>query len=391
MEVDLRIIKTPSGEDLSYDFSLWDDRKSRPAVGQRVVEMTRYENFSHAIRYLQEHVATFKSKLVLDTQVANEDYRYSVGRWLTDVARMVKREFLPAADTAFGVRMAVLERRAKAGQKISLRISTNEYLIPWWLANSYDSDNPEEGWTSLFAIGFFPAHFPPEIRSPSPVKKPRIALISRPSSDLRNAADINVKLIEKDLDHKVKQIDGQKNASSKELGRFGLLRDEIEQILKQHRVLLYYGHFDLNENYPEKSYLEALQDYAVGRKEREIPPEKIQLSSIENLLKGKVLFLDACRSSGLPFLGDHPFPRNDQVLPDFYLRNKIVCIGTIYPIFDDAAVEYMTSFLQFFLSGYCIGDAMREARNYSRQVGYELFDWASYILVGDPRVRLKLE
>jgi len=386
-EAQLRIIKSQSGSDYTYDFSLWCGRE-RPVFGQRSVEAQQYKNRKAAIEAIKDHIADFRRKLVSSLQAANRDYQKAIGDWLQDIPRMIKKEFLPPKDSQFAQKMIRLEQRAKSGEQVVLTITTNEYLIPWWLTHSYTSDELNQIWSALFVIGFMPAHITLDPHKTKPISKPRIALISRPSSDLRNARRITDKLIMKNLAHQVEIHNGEKNEPEIELGRFGLLREEIEKTLSENQVLFYYGHFELNEKFPEQSYLEALDEFAAGRMEHDVEPEKITLKSVEKLIKGKVLFLDACRSIGLPFLADKPFPQHNEILPDFYLINKAICIGTIYPIFDDAAVDYMTSFIQFLLDGYTLGEAMKKAREELDRVGYSPFNWASYILVGDPNLKL---
>jgi len=74
------------------------------------------------------------------------------------------------------------------------------------------------------------------------------------------------------------------------------------------------------------------------------------------------------------------------------MTNKIICIGTIYPIFTDAAVEFMAAFMRFLLQGICLGEALRKARKeLIANRKYSKFDWAPYILLGDPKTQIQFQ
>lgn len=386
MSIKLRIIKTLSGENIVYDFNLWDGTQS-PITEQKTIDGTEYEGYKSAIQSIQNHVIEFKGALARDPQYANEKYQETITKWIKDVSRMIVERFLPSRETLFARAMMNLEQSAKQTNTV-LEIATNDYLIPWWISKSYTANTWQEIWASVFVIGFCPAHLDTETTRPILPTKPRIALISRPSNDLRGAADIEYQLKDNGLSNEIHFLDGKKNTAPNLLKRFGLLKDEIKDIIADNQVLLYYGHFELNEKTPEKSCLEALQDFPAGRKEIDIPAEKISLESLRNLLEGKILFLDACRSIGLPSMAKENFPKSENIISSFYLNNKITCIGTIYPIFDDAAVVYMTHFLNCILNGESLGSSMFEARKNVEKLGFPIFDWAPYILIGDPSVKI---
>lgn len=387
MTIKLRILKTLSGDEIVYDFNLWDGLHS-PITAQKSIENTRYEIYKSAIQSIQVRITEFKAQLVLDEQLANEKYQDSITRWVKDISTMIMEQFLPETKTPFAQAMMKLELQAKE-KDIVVEIATNDYLVPWWISRSYTANSWQEIWNALFIIGFSPAHLNVETTRPELPENPRIALISRPSNDLKRSTDIENKLKDNDLFSEINLLDGKKNTAPDTIKRFGLLRKEIESAVSDNQVLLYYGHFELDEKFPEKSYIEALQEYGAGRKEIEIPPEKISLQSLQKILEGKILFLDACRSIGLPTMSKDNFPKNESVLPNFYLSNKIICIGTIYPIFDDAAVVYMATFIKHILKGNSLGVSMCEARKDVKQKGFPIFDWAPYVLIGSPLITIQ--
>jgi hypothetical protein len=181
VDAELRVIKTLSGDYYFYEFQLWDG--TRPANSQRRIEKSDYDGLKQAIQAIKDHVADFQRELTKDQHRANARYRDRVEEWLTDISRLIKQEFLPAAETPFAAAMAKLEKQARRNP-VNLLISTNEYLIPWWLTNPYVEHDFAESWHSLFSLGFLPLSIAVDKDTPDPTPKTRIALISRPSYDL---------------------------------------------------------------------------------------------------------------------------------------------------------------------------------------------------------------
>jgi len=326
MYIQLRIIKTLSGDRYIYDFHLWGDTIDSVTY-QHSLEAERYEIYRDTIRAIGDHIYDYERNLSSGAKT----YQEKVSEWLLDVSKMIKKEFLPPSSTHFAKTMREVEKLAKSGHEIVLTITSNCYLVPWWLSNSYISNRPEDSWSVLFSIGFIPAHITLEPTQTRVVKRPRIALISRPSSDLQYAKDIAEKFRELDLvpSANIEVQNGKKNID-RGVGRFGLLREEIKKSLSENHILFYYGHFRIDEEAPEKSYLEALLEYAAGRGNF-VPSDRITLDSIKSLISGKILFLNACRSIGLPFLSEKtPFPELVPLMLDSYILEEIA----------DAAVAY---------------------------------------------------
>ena len=375
---ELQIIKVPSGDHHNFKFVLSDGQHF--VVGNRNIHTSRYERHRTTIESINDHIAQFLNG------ESNNIYRQRVNNWLIDVSKMILREFLPAQHTKFAQFMTELENKAAGGEYIYLRIITDEFLIPWWLARSYEySMEVNFIWSSLFIVEFFPLQsIYSDIETNVTASRRKIALISRPSSDLEKATDLELRLDREEITQAIRFYDGK--MGRREMGRFGLTRWEIENIFKENEVLLYYGHFNLNEDSPKDSYLEAVYEYLAGRDD-EYLSDDITLESIEHFLKGKVLFLNACRSIGLPYFTSE-FVDERNTLPNYYLRNQIICIGTIYPIFDTAAVEYMVPFIKFLLAGLSLGEAMKLSREPLQDSEKNFFDWASYLLIGDSTFQL---
>jgi hypothetical protein len=89
---------------------------------------------------------------------------------------------------------------------------------------------------------------------------------------------------------------------------------------------------------------------------------------------------------------DEDFPPAETVLAAYYAGRRVVCLGTLYPIFDDAAVAYMLSIAQGIVGGKTLGQCMQDAQQkLRRNTNHSKFDWSSYILLGHPDLVLSTE
>jgi CHAT domain len=363
----------------------WSDTDG-PVSAQKTIEYSQFDRFKRIIFTLTKHIKSFREDLNSDTRKANSAYRSAIEGWLDDVSKMISREILPEKSTGFAKRMQKIEQIALDGEQITLQICTNEYLLPWWLSSCYSVQTSAEKtaydtWSSIFSIGFLPYNVT-EAPKEEVKDRNRIALISRPSSDLRNARDLS-----NSIGSKIHVHDGKDNVGRPGIDRFGITQNEVKQIFENNDMIFYYGHFELNELNPERSYFEVLEEFAAGRNEYEIPANKVTVKSLIDCLKNKVLFLDACRSIGLPLISEKEFPSNKDLLSTYFLDNGIVCIGTIYPIFDDAAADCMSKFIEFLSRGESIGSSIKSACDHLKEKGdYSRFDWSPYVIVGDPEL-----
>lgn len=391
MNINLKIVKTIEGEDYNYSFMMWGEID--PVVGYKKVKESQYKKFKESIVHIREFISTYLAKLNRDIQQANDEYILNITRWLLVISRMVKEEFLPAGDSEFAKIFTKLELLAKEGRDINFTILTNEYLIPWWLARLYSHENSKDIWANNFSIGLIPAFIESNKHENISIKEPRISLISRPTEDLFKAKSIEKRFNETSMfDKKTQETfyyqNGEKNQHNDDLGFFGLVRNDIIYALNSGELIFYYGHFELDEERPGNSSIQATFGYDVTG---EVKRDPIKLDDVKSLLEGKILFLNACRSIGLPFLGDDPFPSQEKILPNYFLKNHTVCIGTIYPIFSDAAVDYMTHLMNFLLQGASLGTAVRDARRMLMDSEeYTIFDWAPYILIGNPSMCIEV-
>ncbi len=386
MNVYLKIVKTPEGEDYYYSFTLWGDIES--VDGNRQIKESQYKKFRDSIVHIREFIDSYLAKLSGDIQQANDLYIANMTRWVRVVSRMIIREFLPDTESKFAKKFSELETLARGGSDINITILTNEFLVPWWLSRPYCDGKSGDLWGNIFSIGLIPAFIGDTVEDVV-IKEPRIALISRPTQDLSKAKNIEERLDEtgvfSPVERKAFNIqNGKKNQHEEDMGFFGLVRKDIVDTLTSGEIIFYYGHFELDETFPGNSTLQATYGYDVTG---EVTRDPIKLDDVKDLLEGKILFLNACRSIGLPFLEDNPFPSQEKILPNYFLKNQTVCIGTIYPIYANAAVDYMTYIMKFLLQGDCLGKAVRDARRMLMDSDdYTFFDWAPYILVGNPLI-----
>jgi hypothetical protein len=402
MDAYLKIIRSKSGTGddayAIYDFNFWGDNV--PAVTyQYLVEPEKDKSIRGGVSDLRKYIESFRQ----DVRTKDE-FTKKVKEWLEEISRSIRHIILPPKGTPFANAMVELENKARSGEDIFLTILTNDYLIPFWLTKCYTRSGDElNTWDLLFSFGFVPAHINEAVtnkenQEPHVVRGERIALLARPSPDLSAIQEISASFNNKNepkgkdvlSGYDIDIIDGARNSNRESVNRFGLFADEIVEALEEHQVIFYYGHFDFNEKSPEDSCMVAL-NYAYGNEEKKKANENVRLSSIKETIKGKVLFLNSCRSIGLPIFDETDFPRHDRTLPNFFLSNNVVCIGTLYPIFHDAAAVYMRHFIEFLVKGECVGKAVKEARVIlNKQKRYDHFDWAPYVLVGKPQVRIEI-
>lgn len=398
----LEITKIPFGSEMGFKFNLTGENVSINCI--RKVTAANYTQFKDTLMQVSDYVSDFKAD-----KIDNSTYRRGISGWLNRVSTMIRDEFMPELEkdkTGFVEKMIQLEAGVRNREKqVVLSLITNDYLIPYWLAKPYryqtNTENLEECWATLYSIGFLPLSTHQDGRIKAHIKNDnRIALISRPSNNLEKAKQV---ILSDSLKEKLDIKDGHENLSNSEVENlFGLTPRQVQSFIKDRQVIFYYGHFNLDENNPGQSSLETLYPYGRSR-DGLVRSYELTLESIQEFLEGKVLLLDACRSAGIPYFGTKAkqdegredsastdFPNPDSTLPDFFLHNRIVCIGTIYPIFDDAAVDFMACFIKNLSSGLEIGEAVRASRLDLREKRRSEFDWASYILIGPPDMTLEI-
>ncbi len=161
--------------------------------------------------------------------------------------------------------------------------------------------------------------------------------------------------------------------------------DHLNAVLRSadYDVIHYAGHARFDIAQPDQSAL-------VLHRGEELTAEKIS-----RLLKGRPLvFLNACET------GKTANEKKPQAVGRFLQRpaeglatafiyaGALAYVGSLWPIYDDAAAAFAASFYSDLVEGYTLGEAMRRARLHSRTAYARQITWASYVLFGDPTARL---
>ncbi|GEM_PF-4487676 len=150
----------------------------------------------------------------------------------------------------------------------------------------------------------------------------------------------------------------------------------------EYDVIHYSGHAFYNRETPNESGL-VLADGSV-----------FIADTIQRMLRGRPLvFLNACESGReaaeeeITYTGSE----GEGLALSFILGGALGFIGTLWPIFDEGAAEFAVTFYEHLLGGEMIGEAMRQARLHTRQTRPNDVTWASFILYGDPTLRIRDE
>lgn len=123
----------------------------------------------------------------------------------------------------------------------------------------------------------------------------------------------------------------------------------------------------------------------------------LKVNKIRRLSQGgSLVFLNACQSGAaggaaappaVPYLLARPEPVVG-LASAFIYSGALGCVGSLWPVYDDAAAMLAVSFYGHLLDGNPTGESLRRARVDVRQAYPEGTAWAGYVLYGDPTIRL---
>jgi len=122
--------------------------------------------------------------------------------------------------------------------------------------------------------------------------------------------------------------------------------------------------------------------------------EKVSGSDIKLNLKGKPLvFLNAFPSDSEPSEGEIKEGESHTLSPDglvssFMLGGALGCVGTSWPVADVSANPFSAAFYKNVIEGKSIGTALKEAKIDQRDARPDDIHWASFVLYGDPNLKL---
>jgi len=102
-------------------------------------------------------------------------------------------------------------------------------------------------------------------------------------------------------------------------------------------------------------------------------------------------FINACESSKTMIPeGEVSFESNIYGLASAFISVGTFYIGALWPIHDDAAIEFAKEFYQRLLNGQAIGSSLQSAKIKIRETYSNTeIAWLTYILYGDPTLALK--
>ena len=153
----------------------------------------------------------------------------------------------------------------------------------------------------------------------------------------------------------------------------------------EYHVIHYAGHALFNAGNPERSAL------LLARGERYFAQK------IQRILEGRpVVMINACDSgrtknqSGGSVVTSYLAEENHGLASAFIYGGAAACVGALWPVYDDTAVDLAVNFYDHFLSGGRVGEALRKARKCSVQDSPDRVTWASYALFGDPTFSLPI-
>lgn len=270
----------------------------------------------------------------------------------------------------------------------SLTITTNDLMLPWELMSYQDRNEPDvdkflclERPVARMPMGrYFPRH-----HREHPDDTLRFLLIyadpnyANPKKRL-SAAKAEVDKIEAELKKSWgNNVEVVKISEAQVTGR------AMNKVLREgnFKVIHFAGHafFD-----PDDADLSGL--LLDGE-------EKFLAQKVHRLLEGRPLvFLNACESGSTANeeepqqIGEYMQGYAEGLASAFIYGGARGCIGSLWPIYDDAAADLAIHFYNNVVRGYMIGEALRLARRAIKDKSNDQITWAAYVLYGDPTLRL---
>lgn len=251
----------------------------------------------------------------------------------------------------------------------SLVLTTNDHQIPWELA--YGGKN----FLCLkCAVGrrvqTAEPYETPETSEKNTANRLKMLIIANPTQDL---PEIEAGTIAEGISKDLVEIDCIS-------GREANAANILEKLKSQaYDILHYAGHANFDRVNPGESSLI-------------LSGEGMTAGYIRNVLKKplKLVFVNACSSAeaaGPEYLeGDGKL---SGMATAFLMTGIDAYIGTLWPVYDQAASQLAIDFYNSILRGESIGLALRDAkRNNFNNYGTKANTWASFVLYGSPDVRL---
>lgn len=263
----------------------------------------------------------------------------------------------------------------------SITITSNDLELPWELL--YDA----HGDGAFLCLDRPVARMPMGRAYPRPVAQAtepshtlRFALIYADPTGNLPAAAAEVRQIARDLRERwgaSVQVDVFERAAAD--------GERLNAVLRggAYDVIHYAGHARFDTAQPEESAL------LLHRGEL-LPAEKIG-----RLLNGRPLvFVNACESGKTAnekkpqAVGRYLQRPAEGLATSFIYGGALAYIGSVWPVYDDAAAAFAVAFYNDLIAGHTLGEAMRRTRQQSKLSYPRQMTWASFVLYGDPTARL---
>ena len=166
------------------------------------------------------------------------------------------------------------------------------------------------------------------------------------------------------------------------IGQEANSRDIGKALLEGYDFIHYCGHAGFDKDKPHKSGI-----YLSNRlfKAYEIKNIKMKKPPI-------LAFINGCESSKVLGVKETPYENQVSGLASSFYQKGINYIGSLWKVDDKVASNTALKFYFDFLEGYPMGESLRNARNFAYiTFNKENSTWASYVLYGDPTLKLKRE
>lgn len=262
----------------------------------------------------------------------------------------------------------------------AMTITTNDLEVPWELMWSEGAAEPflclDRPVARLPMGRAFPRQEP---RPPRPDARIRFLLVYADPAGNLNEAGKEVDQIAQSLHSDWKDIEVTTLRAEQANG------EQLNKVLRsgEYDVIHYAGHASFDDTDADLSGL-LLHDNEVFFAQK-----------IRSLLEGRPLvFLNACESGRTAnerqpqTVGRYLQKPAEGLASAFIYGGAIGCIGSLWPVYDDAAAAFATHFYNKVLEGYMIGEAMRQTRHFVKGRYPDQITWATFVLYGDPTFRL---
>jgi hypothetical protein len=112
-----------------------------------------------------------------------------------------------------------------------------------------------------------------------------------------------------------------------------------------------------------------------------------EIETLSSNMMPKLVFCNSCQS-GESSIGKEM--TGNSSLSSCYLKAGVgACIGAIWPVSDIGSADFASNVYRYILFGSTIGEAMlRSKRNSFKRWGYQDMVWSSFLLFGDPNIKI---